>query len=377
MIPSQRHRFDVPREVAYLNCAYMSPLLDSVVEAGRAAVARKAHPWHIRPADFFSGPEEARTLFARLIGADAEGVALVPSASYGLAVAARNLPLGPGRRVLLVADEFPSNVFGWRRLADETGGSVETVHPGPDGDLSAALLGAIDQRTAIVATAHCRWTDGGLVDLAAVGDAARAVGAALVLDLTQSAGALPIDLARVRPDFLVAATYKWLLGPYAAGFLYVSPQHRDGRPLEETWIGRQDAEDFARLVDHQERYAPGARRFDAGESGNFALVPMVCAALRQLLDWGVPQIEATLAARTSAIARRAAGLGLSAVDPALRAGHFLGLQFPGPVPATLPARLAGAQVHVSLRGASLRITPHLWNDDEDVDRLFAALEDAL
>jgi selenocysteine lyase/cysteine desulfurase len=104
---------------------------------------------------------------------------------------------------------------------------------------------------------------------------------------------------------------------------------------------------------------------------------MVCAALRQLLDWGVPQIGATLAARTSAIARRAAGLGLSAVDPALCAGHFLGLQFPGPVPATLPARLAGAQVHVSLRGASLRITPHLWNDDEDVDRLFAALEDAL
>jgi selenocysteine lyase/cysteine desulfurase len=377
MIASQRHRFDIPREVAYLNCAYMSPLLDSVVEAGRAAVARKARPWEIRPADFFTGPEEARALFARLIGADPDGVALVPSASYGLAVAARNLPLGPGKRVLLLADEFPSNVLGWRRLAAETGGTVETVHPGPDGDLTAALLAAIDERTAIVATAHCRWTDGGLIDLAAIGAAARAVGAALVLDLTQSAGALPTDLARVRPDFVVAATYKWLLGPYATGFLYVAPQHRAGRPLEETWIGRRGAEDFARLVDYQEHYSPGARRFDAGESGNFALVPMTCAALRQLLDWGVPAIQATLAARTAAIADRAAGLGLTAVDPALRAGHFLGLQFPGPVPATLPGQLAEAQVHVSLRGSSLRITPHLWNDDEDVDRLFAALERVL
>jgi selenocysteine lyase/cysteine desulfurase len=106
-------------------------------------------------------------------------------------------------------------------------------------------------------------------------------------------------------------------------------------------------------------------------------VPMACAALRQLLDWGVAAIQATLAARTAAIADRAAALGLTAVDPALRAAHFLGLHFPGPVPDALPGQLAEARVHVSLRGSSLRITPHLWNDDEDVDRLFAALERAL
>ena len=279
MIPSQRHRFDLPREVAYLNCAYMSPLLLDAVEIGQRALARKARPWTIRPADFFSGPEEARALFARLIGADADGVALVPSASYGLAAAAANLPLKPGQRVLIPQDQFPSNVHIWHSRAAELGAEVVTVAPGPDGDLGAALLAAIDERTAIVACPHCRWTDGALIDLARVGAAARAVGAALVLDLTQSAGALPIDLAAVQPDFLVAATYKWLLGPYSMGFLYVAPRHRDGRPLEQTWIGREGAQDFTRLVDYQDAYRPGARRFDMGEAANFALLPVTCAAL--------------------------------------------------------------------------------------------------
>ena len=273
MIPSQRHRFDIPREVAYLNCAYMSPLMTEVVEAGRRAVARKARPWEIRPADFFSGPEALRPLFARLIGADADGVALVPAASYGLATAAANLPLAPGRRVLVVEDQFPSNVYCWRARAAAAGAEVATVGPGPDGDLTAALLAAIDERTAVVACAHCRWTDGALLDLAAVGAAARAVGAALVLDLTQSAGALPFDAAAVRPDFVVAACYKWLLGPYATGFLWVAPEHRGGRPLEEGWMGRRGAEDFARLVDYQPGYRPGGRRFDMGEAPNFALLP--------------------------------------------------------------------------------------------------------
>ncbi len=376
-IPTQRHLFGIPRDVAYLNCAYMSPLMRHVVEAGREAVARKARPWTIRPADFFSGPETARSLFARLIGADADGIALVPSAGYGIAVAARNLTARPGQTIVLLADQFPANVYAWRALAQATGAEILTVRRGPDGDLSAALLAAIDERTAVIACPHCRWTDGALIDLVAVGRAASAVGAALVLDLTQSAGALPIDVAEVRPDFLTAATYKWLLGPYAMGFLYVAPHRRDGIPLEQGWMNRAGAEDFARLVDYQDAYRPGARRYDMGEAPNFGLLPMTVAALEQLLAWGVADIQATLAARTAAIAARATTLGLTATPPALRAGHFLGLGFPDGLPPGLPDRLAAENVHVSVRGASLRVTPHLWNDDEDVDRLFAALEATL
>jgi kynureninase len=152
MIPSQRHLFDIPREIAYLNCAYMSPLMTRLVEIGHDAVARKARPWQIRPPDFFSGPELARTRFAELIGADPDGIALVPAASYGLATAAANLPLGPGQRILLVEDQFPSNVHCWHARAAEAGAEIGVVRPGPDGDLNAALLGAIDARTAIVTT---------------------------------------------------------------------------------------------------------------------------------------------------------------------------------------------------------------------------------
>ncbi len=377
MIPSQRALFDIPREVAYLNCAYMSPLLTEAVEIGRAALARKARPWTIRPADFFTDTARARDLFARLIGADAAGVALVPAASYGIATAVANLPLRAGQTVVVAADQFPSNLHPWTAAAAAAGATVVTATPGPDGDLTAAFLAAIDARTAVVACAQCRWTDGALVDLVRVGAAARAAGAALVLDLTQSCGALPIDMAAVRPDFLVAAAYKWLLGPYSTGFLWIAPERRDGRPLEQHWLGRDGAEDFTRLVDYAAAYAPGARRFDMGEAPNFALLPMVCAALERLIAWTPAAIQATLAARTAEIAARAAPLGLTASDPALRAGHFLGLGFAAAPPAGLPDRLAAAGVHVSQRGASLRVTPHLYNDDADVDRLIAALAAAL
>ncbi len=377
MIPSQRALFDIPRDVAYFNCAFMGPLLVETLEIGRAALARKARPWTIRPADFFAETERARALFARLIGADADGVAVVPAASYAISVAVRNLPLGPGDAVVIAADQFPSNAHPWRTHAAAAGAEVIEARPGPDGDLTAALLAAMDARTRVVACAQCRWTDGALVDLVRVGDAARAVGAALVLDLTQSAGALPIDLAAVRPDYLTAAAYKWLLGPYGVGFLWVAPHRRDGRPLEEHWMGRAGSEDFTRLADPSDAYRPGARRFDMGEAPNFALLPAACAALERLIAWDVAAIQATLTTKTTAIAARAAGLGLAASDTSLRAGHFLGLRFPEGPPTGLPDRLAAANVHVSLRGASLRVTPHLYNDDDDIDRLIDALGAAL
>lgn len=374
MIPSQRHLFDLPRDTAFFNCAQMGPLMRHVVEIGQAAVALKARPWRITRHDFFTGPERARALFAELISGEADGVAVVPSASYGLAVAASNLPLGPGRRILIPEGQFPSNVHIWRARAAETGAEFVTVAPGPDGDIGAALIAAIDERTAVVSCAHARWSDARLIDLEPLAAAVRAAGAALVLDLTQSAGALPFDARRIDPDFVVAATYKWLLGPYSLGFLHVAPRHRAGRPLEMSWMTRAGAENFAGLTTGDTGFRPGARRFDMGETANFATLPMAIAALEKILEWRAPAIQATLAARTAAIAERAARLGFTALDPAKRAGHFIGLGFPGPVPADLAERLAARGVHLSLRGASLRISPHLYNDDEDVDRLFEALE---
>jgi selenocysteine lyase/cysteine desulfurase len=377
MIPCQRHLFDLPDDVAYLNCAYMSPLLKHAAAQGAEGIARKTRPWTISPDDFFADSEKARALFAELLGASADDIALAPAASYGVAIAAANLSFGEGRRILVLAEQFPSNVYAWRELAKTRGGEVVTLERPPDGDWSAAILARLDERVAITALPHCHWTDGGLIDLVSVAARCREVGSALVIDATQSLGALPFDLAAIRPDYLACAGYKWLLGPYSLGYLYVAPRWQDGQPLEHNWIARTGSEDFAGLIDYQDGYQPGARRFDVGERANFGLVPAGIAGLEQLLRWGQPAIIETLAARTADIVERAGALGLCALPAQLRAGHFLGLRLPGGAPAGLPERLAKEQVYVSLRGDSLRVTPHLYNNDADVDRLFGVLERAL
>ena len=377
MIASQRHLFDIPENVAYFNCAYMSPLLKGVVAAGQQGVAAKAQPWQITPPDFFATPEKARGLFAQLIGATADDIASIPACSYGMAVAAANLPVSRGQHIVVLEDQFPSNVYPWRQLAAERGAEVVTVPRGGNQGWTPRLLDAIDDRTAVAALPHCHWTDGGLIDLDAVSKRCREVGAALALDLTQSIAAMPFDVRIIQPDFAVAASYKWMMGPYSLGFMYVAPRWQDGRPLEHNWIARLGSEDFARLVDYQTDFQPGARRFDVGEGANFALMPMAVTALEQLLEWGVEEIAATLKTKTAEIAARAAPLGMTASDASLRAGHFLGLRFPSGVPNGLLAKLAELDVHVSVRGDSMRVTPHVYNDDNDTDRLMDALRATL
>ena len=222
-------------------------------------------------------------------------------------------------------------------------------------------------RTAIGPTA-------GSIDLEAVGAACRRVGAALCIDATQSVGALPLDVKRIDPDFVAVASYKWLLGPYSLGFLYVAPRRQGGRPIEHNWMARRDSEDFAGLVNYKDEFQAGARRFDVGERSNFALMPVVEASLKLIAEWTVPRIHATLSLRTNAIAERArAELGIGSVPSHRRAGHYLGLRFAGGIPPELPARLAANKVYVSVRGQAMRVTPHLWNTDEDVEKLFAVL----
>ena len=377
MIASQAHRFSIPESVHYLNCAYMAPLADTVSAAMVEGAGLKKHPWGFRPADFFTLSEDFRSAAAEVAGISAECVAIVPSVSYALATAAANLPLQRGQRIVTLADQFPSNVYAWRELAAREGGEVLAVERPSQDDWTGAVLEAIDERTAIAALPHNHWADGRVVDLVAVGERCRAVGAALVLDLTQSLGAAPLDLAAVRPDFAVAACYKWMMGPYGIGMLYVDPKHHGGTPLEHNWINRAGSEDFARLVDYREDFQPGARRFDMGEGANFSALPMAVAALEQLLEWGVDNIQSTLTDITDRIAERAVPLGLSALASGDRAGHFLGLGFPGEVPTSLPEQLAQRKVFVSMRGQSMRVTPHLYNNDVDIKRLISVLETAL
>jgi selenocysteine lyase/cysteine desulfurase len=366
-------QFEIPGEISYLNCAYMSPQLRSAREAGERAVGRKSRPWEITPPDFFEDAEESRALFARLVGGDPDGVALVPSVSYGIAVAAANVPVREGQRILILEDQFPSNVYAWRELAKRSGAKLVTVTRPTDHDWTSAVLERLDENTAVTALPNCHWTDGSLLDLPRVGERAREVGAALVVDAIQSLGAHPFDVREVRPDFLVASAYKWLLGPYGVGFLYAGEGWREGEPIEHNWINRRGSEDFSGLVSYEDAFQPGARRYDVGERANFALLPIANEALRRILDWGVENVSETIGGLTDLIEEEARERGIEAVPKESRARHMIGLKLGSAAPGNLAARLAAQGVYVSVRGESVRVSPHLYNTERDVERLFAAL----
>jgi len=326
---SQRGLFEMPEDIVYLNCAYMSPQLRPAREAGERAVSRKSRPWEITPDDFFEEVEELRALFARLVGGDADGVAIVPSVSYGISVAAANVSVGEGETIVILEDQFPSNVYAWRALAEQSGAELVTVPRPEDFDWTRALLEEIDADTAVVAVPNCHWTDGSLVDLARVGESAREAGAALVVDGIQSLGAHPFDVSEVRPDFLVASSYKWLLGPYGVGFMHVGEEYREGEPIEHNWINRRGSQDFSGLVDYQDAFQPGARRYDVGERSNFALLPMAAEALRQLIDWGVGNVSETIGTLTDLVEEKAEELGIVTIPKERRAEPQTG-GLPGP-----------------------------------------------
>jgi selenocysteine lyase/cysteine desulfurase len=372
-----RHLFEVDDEVTYLNTASMSPLLRSVRVAGEQALARRARPWTIRAPDWFTAVERLRGLAAGLLGTDADHVALVPSSSYGLAVAARNLTAGPGQRVVLIDHEFPSSFHTWQEFSRRTGAELVRVDRPPDRTWTDALLDAIDERAAIVVATNLHWTNGLLVDLPAVADRARAAGAALVVDASQSFGVMPLDLARVRPDFLVSVGYKWQLGPVGLSYLYVDERHHGGEPLEQNWAVRAGADDFANLVDYHEDHQPGARRFDVGQRPSFGLVPMAVAALEQLQAWRIAAVGRAVGAIAEGIAAGVGELGLTVPPPEARAPHILGVDLPPGSAEQVGAALQTAKVVVSVRGRSLRIGPYLHTHDADADRLLSALRSCL
>lgn len=382
MLSCQKHLFSLPSDLHYLNCAYMAPMAGSVEEAGITGMRRKRNPSDIKPADFFEDSERVRRLFGRLIHADADSIALIPSVSYGIAAFAKNVGVGRGDRIIVLEEQFPSNVYVWLRVADEAGASIETVGPGTGPEGRAArwnerILNAIDQRTAVVAIPNVHWTDGTRYNLEEISGRVREVGAALVIDGTQSIGALPFDVRRVQPDAVVCAGYKWLLGPYGMGMAYFAERHHEGKPLEENWIGRLHSEQFSRLVMYEDRYQPGAVRYDVGERSNFILVPMMAAALDLVLEWGPESIHAYCEKVTRPLIDRAQELGFQIEPPPGRGHHLFGLRTAdGADPDRLREALARRNVSVSVRGSAVRVAPHVYNDDQDVEALLDALEAA-
>ncbi|HTS57266.1 MAG TPA: aminotransferase class V-fold PLP-dependent enzyme [Terriglobales bacterium] len=373
MLPCQRDLFDIPSEVTYLNCAYMSPLMTTVLKAGGQGLARKAHPWELTSDTFFTGSESFRATAARLLDASPDCLAIVPSASYGMATAAHNLPVRKGQSILVLDEQFPSNYYIWQRLAAEHGARLKVVPWPENDDWTAGVLDGLTDEVAIAALPHVQWSSGGRLDLVRIGQKCRQLGAGLALDLTQSLGALPFSVREVEPDFAVAASYKWLMGPYTTGLLYVAPRWHHGIPLEENWIQRANARNFSSLILYTPEYECGARRFDMGERANFALLPAAERALEQILEWSVAEISDTCGALTRQVAAAVTEFGFSSPSEKLRAPHYLCLRRKSGIPPDFTKLLARDRVFISVRGNSARVTPHVYNSADDVERLIPCL----
>ena len=373
----QKELFEVPDGVTYLNAAYMGPLLKTSAAIGEKAMRKKLTPWALPISDFFDPPNRFYQLAADLIDARPSDVAIIPSVSYGTAIAAKNIKVNAGQNIVVMADQFPSNVYCWRTLAEEKGANIVTVPWPENGDWTTAILDSIDEDTALVATANAHWTNGSYIDLVTVGKKVSSVNAALVLDLTQSLGVTPFSVKDVDPDYMVVGAYKWLLGPYSIGFLYAAPRNQNGHPIEESWLSRKGAEDFTRLVDYQEDYKEGARRYDMGEKSNFINVAIAIDAFEFFQKHGVDAISSYIKSLTDYIAAEARKIGLSVEEDKHRVPNLIGINFKEGVPKNVPEALAQKNVYVSIRGDSIRIAPHVYNDIADVDRFFEVLKEAL
>lgn len=364
--------FVLPPDCLYLDCAAQAPRLAAMLAAGRATLANTA-PWTTSFDAWESQIETLRSSLARsAFDGDVDGVAMVPSAAYGLATAARNLELHDGDAVLVLEGQFPSNLLPWQQRCAEAGARVVAVERDAATDWTNAVLSALERtpRIRVVALPHVRWDDGARLDLDRIAPAVRASGAALVLDLSQSLGALPVDLAQWQPDFVVSVGYKWLLGPQGLAWLWAAPRWRDtGAPIEQHWSQRDAGDGWRFDADAPPRLRTGARRFDAGGVTAPLQLAMAQAAIDQVASWQIERISAALGARTGALDDALDACGLSAWKTPGHAPHLTALRPPADRLDAVRAALAQEGVVCTKRRGVLRIAPHLHVSDDDMRRV--------
>lgn len=374
----QKQLFDLDEDVTYLNGAYMSPILKSVAEIGKRKVEAKLKPYQITGPDFFTTVSEIKKEFSALIRAnDLERIAIIPSVSYGLANVAKNIDVR-NKEILIVAEQFPSNVYPWKELVETQNAVIKTIDPPQSlkqrGKVwNEKILEAINNNTGMVAIAHVHWADGTLFDLKAIRKRTKEVGALLIIDGTQSVGAFPFDVQELDPDALICAGYKWLIGPYGMGVAYYGSAFDNGNPIEQNWINRKDSENFAALVDYNDEYQAGAMRYSMGEQSNFILAPMFLESLKKLNEWGVENIQKYCESITGAPLKELQSKGYWVENIDFRSSHLFGLRKGGMDVESIKQELENNQIFVSIRGSSIRVSPNVYNTEKDMMKLVEVL----
>lgn len=356
----------------------MAPQLKSVTAVGRQFLEQKEHPFTIFPQDFFTDTEQLKSKFAKLIhAADAQRIALGPSASYCLANAAQNIPLDQGDEILLTAEQFPSNVYCWEKAASINGAKIRFIDKPIERTASwtARIVDAISAKTKVVAMGNVHWADGTLFDLIQIRQACDRVGAFLIIDGTQSVGALEFSVSKIKPDALIVSGYKWLMGAYGICLAYYGPRFDEGVPIEESWMNRRDSEDFSALVNYESNYKSAANRYSMGQSSSFIYTGMLDKAIEQVLDWGTVRIQNHGFEIMSRLKDELRNTDFTFGEEGENAGHLWSLKMPKDFNAdALKTQLIEHNIYLSIRGDYIRIASHLYNDDRDLEVLAHVLK---
>jgi selenocysteine lyase/cysteine desulfurase len=363
-------------DTVYLDVAHQAPLPRVAARALREAVGWKELP-HTMPGDVYFGlPDRVRSLLAQLLGVQAEEIALTTGASAGLAALAAGLDWKPGDEIVLAEGEFPAHFASFAPLAERWQVQLKRVRPRGRFLAGAELAEAVGPRTRLVSASLVRFHDGTRLEVEELAEACRRTGAWLVLDVSQCAGALPLDAATLGANALVAAGYKWLLGPYGTGFFWLRRDRMaEMRPAPFYWTALPGAREFGSLDLSPYRPGPDARRWDAPETASLNLVAWE-ASLAFLLRVGVETVWAHNRALLEALIARLPVDRCVLASPREpdRRGPYVAVAGRSPERTRqLYEQLGAANIRVSLREGALRIAPHLFTTADDIERLIRVL----
>ena len=380
----QKQLFDIPEDVTYLNIASQSPAFKAIYEAGLEGLKQKNLPYTITGSDYFEPVIELKQLFAKLIDAqDHNRIALIPAVSYGIATVANNISLNEGDEILVIDEQFPSNIYSWKKLAEKYNATLKTIAaPNIKDNITKQwnqdILNAITDKTAVVAMGNIHWSNGCLFDLKAIRNKTNQHNTLLIIDGSQTVGAFPFSIKDIQPDALICAGYKWLFGPYGCAYAYFGNYFDNGNPLEENWANRLDSENFAGLTNYQPKYKPLANRYTVGESGNFIYVKMQIAALKQIIEWTPKAIQDYCKTISREAVSELKNLGCKIEDDDYRTHHLFGIELPeGLNLHAIKKDLFSKNIFVSFRGNYIRISCHVFNTPEDFKPLIACLSNHL
>ena len=376
-LKSQQNLFNIDEDIIYLNTASFSPGFKSVETAGVTAVKRKSQPELRQNSDLFEPVIALRKLFAKVIDEDDYNrVVTVPSVSYGMANVANNIVLNEDDEIIIVEEQFPSNFYIWENLAMQYKAKIITVkQPENTKDWNQNIINAINNKTALVAIGQIHWANGVVFDLKAIRKKTTANDALLVIDGSQSIGALPFSVKDIQPDALVCAGYKWLFGPYGCAYAYYGKYFDNGTPIEQNWANRLDSENLSGLTKYQSKYKSKANRYAVGESGSFIYVKMQTAALNEILKINPQDLQDFCHSISHEAIKKLHTFGFSSDNPDIRAKHLFGIKIPKTIDLQLLKNtLKKNNIIVSFRGDYIRISCHVFNTKAHFTKLVECIE---